>query len=517
MKRRACKRAATIAVLLAVAGAGAATVTVDKETKYQTIEGLGAGIHTFNTFKVQQGPFLVDADLDSLGFYDTVVCDLGLSLMRLLEDGDFEIDSGVYTTTEYMARQLMHARKFLEAAARQEETLRVITSVLSPPAYMKVNGVTACGSAGAPTYSSTDCRMKDEYDDEYARFVVEYLERTRDSLGVEQYAFSIQNEPAFREPYASCVYGGPRYAQTLKVVGATVRDAGLTTRFFGAEHMSWAFPSSFEFSVRRDAEALAYMHAWAVHGYTDGVQADTGSFGGTSPTDKGLWMSETGGKVHTWTDAMTQARLMLSYLRDGHVSGWNWHSLMINGTDTAHAMYANGRRTLKFYVVHHFFRYIRPGARQIASSTDNSDLEVVAFWHEANQCMTIVLRNPGTAKTLTGINGSDLPGQFSVITSTEGEQLTTSTTTPSSSLTLPAASVTTLVAGRYMGGGTGTVTRTPRKQTGAGAVHANAARQMPHLFRIDGKRMVGVPHARHAGGIYFQTTPDGVRLKPHLR
>ncbi|MBD3240800.1 MAG: hypothetical protein GF331_09465 [Chitinivibrionales bacterium] len=501
-----------------------ATISIDKSTRYQTIDGLGAGIHYFRPWKRKVGPFYETVDLDAVGFYDTVVKDLGISLIRILEDGDFESDSGVYVTTDYMARQLTHTRKFLAAAQRQNEELVVITSVLSPPGYMKVSGQTVGGIEAAPNYFDTDCRLKDGYDDEYATFCTRYMQRSRDSLGVELYAFSIQNEPAFQEPYASCVFNAQRYAQTLKAVGQQVRAAGLTTRFFGAEHMSWAFPNVFENYIRQDPDALQYMYAWAVHGYTDGNSADTGSYSGPTTTDKGLWMSETSGSVYgdsvyDWSGALTLGNNMLSFLRGGRISAWNYLHIMENSgggsmdIPGSACLYVDGQRTSKFYVAHHFYRYIRPGARQIASSTDDSELGVVAFWHEDNQCMSIVLLNKGAQRTVTGITG-DLPAEFTVVTSDETAQLTTSTAAPGDPIVLPAASITTLVAGSYMG--SGTAAARPRNATTVRrAVHTSG--RASSLFAIDGRRVPSGMNTRRASGVYLAQDAVRRRLSVQVR
>ncbi len=438
----------------------AATVTVDRTTQYQTIEGLGAGIHSFQAWKERQGPFYVDVDLDAIGFYDTLVSQLGITLIRRLEEGTEEVDSGSLMITSYFGRQLMHEKKFLEAAQRQNEPMLYIASVLSPPAYMKVSDTVPGLFEAAPNYNTTDCRLRDGYDDAFAGFVVRYLQAVRDSLGVEQHYLSIQNEPAFQEPYASCVYNGPRYTSVTKAVGQALQNAGLSTGLFGAEHMAWAFPNTFENFVRQDGTALAYMHAWAVHGYRDGVAADTGSFGGSTPTDKALWMSETSGEsygttVDDWAGAMTLGGNMLAYLRNARISAWNFLHIMVNGNpdDAAgSALYYDGQPTAKGYVATHFYRYIRPGARQVASTIGGAGVEAVAFWHEGNQCLAVVLRNPGAATTVS-LAGADLPAQMEFVVSTQADKLVTSTVDPTSSLSLPATSIATLVAGTYRGSG----------------------------------------------------------------
>jgi len=388
-----------------------------------------------------------------------------------------------------------------------------MTSVLSPPGYMKVSGINEGLIEAAPNYNTTDCRLLDGYAD----FVVRYLRVARDSIGVETRAWSIQNEPAFQEPYASCVYNGTRYVSVLKATAAAVAGAGLTTGFFGGEHMSWSFPNPFESAVRGDAAALAAMHAWAVHGYTDGVHADTGSFGGSTVTDKPLWMSETSGasfgsSITDWAGAMTLARQIHGYLRAGRMSLWNFLHIMVSGNaaDAAgSALYSDGQMTAKAYASAHFYHYIRPGARQVASTSSDGNVAVVAFWHETNQCLSLILmNNSGGAIDVTAINGTGLPSQFEMVTSTDAAKNTRSTVSRTSTISLPAQSITTLVNGAYRS--TLPVQVAPDRHANAAAtprVVAGTGKPV-RTYACDGRRIqAGV--VDKASGVYLTRKADG--------
>jgi O-glycosyl hydrolase len=489
-------------VVASLSASGQVTVTVDQNTRYQTIEGMGAGIHGFGPWQVKQGLHYVNVDLDAVAFYDTVVSGLGITLIRMLEDGSYEHDSAAFAITSYMGTQLGYAKRFLQAAQRQNEPLVVITSILSPPAYMKLSDTIPGLVEAAPDYNTTTCRLRDGYDGVYSRFLVRYLQAVRDSMGREEYALSLQNEPAFQEPYASCVYNGARYTSVAAAVGQAIVTAGLLTKFFGAEHMSWAFPNTFENVVRANTTALGYFRAWAVHGYTDGVHADTGSFAGSTPTDKPLWMSETSGSefgttTTDWHGAMTLANQMLGFFGRGRISAWNFLHVMQNGA-TVGAYYCDGQPTALYYVARHFSRFIRPGARQVASTITGAGVKAVAFERDADTCLTVVLINTTSAPVTVTLGGANLPASFTMISSNASTKNATSTVSGNASISLPDSSVTTLVSGRYRGTGS-TGTRMPMVDRRGTMSHVSTG---VDIYDLAGRRVIGVVGGRLTAGAY---------------
>lgn len=497
-RARAAGTVLTVALIMAGSTTAQVQVSVDKGARYQTIKGFGASVtDNFNIrpWKVRSGPFLVDINLDSVGFYDSVITELGATAIRTNIVTSFSPASGQYAVSGNMMTLWEDLRKLKEAAQRHDEPLLFIGTPWSPPGWMKVNESGPCVRAGAPNYNATDCRLKDGYDDTLANYLVKYVQTMTDS-GLPYYAISVQNEPAFTEPYESCVYNGARYAMTLKAIGRAFQSAGLPQKVYGAEHMSRAFPGQIERSIRADDEALGYMEAWAIHGYySDGVTADTGSFGGSTEDDKPLWMTETSGSAYgeSWADwgkALDAAKVILSYLRNGKISLWTWWILQAPGDNSyAGNLHAGGRATLKWHVSRHFFRFIRPGARQVRSTSNDSEVLTVAFWNEGGQCFTVVLVNMSTsAKTVNGISvsGGSAPATFERITSTATEQNVASTVGASEQITLPAQSVTTLVAGTYRGSDTVSVTHEPNVSPRA-TQNITRIREAQRVYGIDGR------------------------------
>lgn len=444
-----------LAVLAGVsAGHAAVTITLDRAQKYQTIEGFGAHMD-IGPWKVKSGPFYEDVDLRAEGVYDSLISELGATVFRIFLPPEFQATQGAFDPSTLHSR-IHTINELLSSAHSQSEPLNFFASVLSPPAWMKVNGTTTCADGVAL------CRLIDGMEGDLATHLRMALTTLRDSTDYAFYALSIQNEAAFPEPYESCVYNGTRYRDVLKVVASHFRQHGMNTRFIGAEHMSWAFPSQFESEIRNDPVALADMHAWAVHGYTDGVETDTGAYAGTTPTDKPLWMTETQGAGYgtspdDWNGAMTLAGNILSYLRDARITLWTWGSVQsvcgssgCTESQITGGLLLNGTPTAKYYAARHFYRFIRPGARQIASTSSDGDVEVVAFYHEEHHCWSVVLRNRSTSHKTIGLSGTGIPSQWTMEASTASSKRASSDVTLPSEITIPASSVVTLVAGAYV-------------------------------------------------------------------
>ncbi len=514
--RATMKAIHVILMTVVMAGAvGAVDISIDTTLKYQTVEGMGA-FAVIKPWKVRKGAFYVDIDLDSIGYYDSLISELGATMFRTMVAHEYNPAQDVWDASTMSGDygQFYTMRKLREAADRQDEPLSFITHVWSPPGWMKVSGLAEGGMEASPNYSVTDCRLLDGMDDEFAHFMAEYVSVVKDSTGIDYYAVSIQDEPAFQEPYASCVYSPLRYTSVFKVVADTFRTRGMAHHFFGAEHMMWAFPSVFESAVRSDPAALEQMHAWAIHGYQDGVRADTGSWGGATATDKPLWMSSTSGwaygtNVNDWPGAMALGRNILLFLRESKGSVWTWWSTMEscvagceqNDSVGGYALLVNGSPTAKYYVSSQFYRYVRPGARQIASESSDPDVRVVAFRHAGNDCLTLVLVNSATeVRTLTGITGPGVAQSFEMVTSTEAAKLQRSVVSATDAIDLPASSVTTLVAGTYRSTGTAAAHR-----DGPPAMHAlpgAAKSRVPGIaYTLDGRR-VALTAARSSPGVF---------------
>ena len=172
--------------------ASAVDVTVDTTTKYQKIEGFG-------TCTINWMPN-VSALYDTQKFRDFYGDDLGGSIVRfhlapdLQKEPDLDLENLDLSKFNWDAPDLKHAAEFAKAIyLKDPKRNKIITSIWSPPAWMKTNDETANGGSVRP----------DRFDN-LGKYIVGISRSFEAKFGVPLYAISIQNELSFKEPYDSC-------------------------------------------------------------------------------------------------------------------------------------------------------------------------------------------------------------------------------------------------------------------------------------------------------------------------
>jgi O-glycosyl hydrolase len=138
-----------------------------------------------------------------------------------------------------------------------------IGSCWSPPANMKSNSSTNNGgSLNTASYAA------------FVDWLVGKLNEFKQTTGGDLYAISIQNEPAFVEFYASCVYTAQQLRDVVKLVGQRFERDGIATKIFMPEEVfdQWASLRSFIGVACSDTSANKYIDALAFHGLgSDGI------------------------------------------------------------------------------------------------------------------------------------------------------------------------------------------------------------------------------------------------------
>jgi len=264
---------------LAAGLAGAATITVEQGTEYQTIDGFGG----FGPMKVWwDSPPFTDAQ-----WVSRIVDTLGLTMLRTTVSASFEytndnsdpfafnraacnISGHVSGEAEGpLGDHFPYYRAMKAAVEARGEQLKLIASIWTPPAWMKTNNdIRNGGNLSTNMY------------DEFAERCVEYVKVIKDSTGIDLYGLSLQNEPAFVEPYESCVYDQAQLRDAIKRVGPRLQAAAPATTIFGPEDVidRYYWVTQYVNTICGDAEARPYMGVIAVHGYAgDGVTPSSGT------------------------------------------------------------------------------------------------------------------------------------------------------------------------------------------------------------------------------------------------
>lgn len=477
MKARAGFRSALGAALSALAAlslsqaALGATVRVDRATRYQTIEGFG--------FFGARDVWWSDAGkLVDPGWVRLVIDDLGLTMWRNEyyppgapgheQDADFDKQKAV-------------ALALAAQAAAHGVPLRTILSVWSPPAHMKCASDRDAVHEGSPHPGGTKdggavCPSRRG---DFARWLIDGL-KLYAGVGIDVYGLSLQNEPLFRQGFNSGRYPQAAYVELLSAVGPKVHAAFPKVKLFGAESMletecgreGDAFdPWWYTGKLLERPSALAQLGAFAVHGYSDGVVPTPASkvarlwanfHAAVAPTHRPIWMTETSGYVDAWEGginakgerrqgAFDLAQSIFAALHYGKVSAWVWWQGSSSEPGSEFSLMQGTLVGRRYYASKHFYRYIRPGARMLATTSDDPEVLAVAFEHERiGNFVTILINVAHTSKTVA-LEGHALPNVLEAHVST-AIRIPGATGTPMrrEAIELPARSLTTLISGSYL-------------------------------------------------------------------
>lgn len=390
-------------------------IKVDPFRRYQAIEGFGASF-------TDSSAWLLRNRLDSRQrsallreLFDPTT-GLGLGLTRItIGASDFsqshysyddmpsgEVDPRLSRFSIAPAR--VNVLPVVREAMSINGRLRVFASPWSAPGWMKTSGSMIKG------------KLSPEHYDAFAR----YLQRTVAEFGRERvpvYALSIQNEPDFQpENYPGMhMDASERAAFVGKHLGPLLARTNPGVRILDWDH-NWDQPQS-PLAVLADPVARKYVAGTAWHCYAGSVGAQSQVH--DAHPDKETWFTECAGgawmpewqkplvwmtrnliigTVRNWAKGVILWNIALDENDGPHLGGCG----DCRGVVTIDQKTGTVTRNVEYYVLGHASRFVRPGARRIASDSGVDGLETVAF------------QNPGKGKiVLIVLNTADHPRRFS--------------------------------------------------------------------------------------------------------
>ncbi len=490
-----------LAALPVTASAAPATVRVDQTRKYQTIEGFGF-------FGARDAWWGSPAELTDPEWVRLVIDDLGLTMWR----------NEYYPPADAQHSQdadLNKQRPVLEALRDRAKSsgvaLKVILTVWSAPAHMKCASDRDAVHEGTPHPGGTKdggavCPSKRQ---RFAEWLIDGLQLYALS-GVNVYALSFQNEPLFRQSYNSSRYPQAAYAETLESIGPILHARFPALKLFGPETLldtevgknDGEFdPYWYTAQLLSRPRALAQLGAFAVHAYTPSMLPTAASKAArlwtnfqaaVAPSRRPIWMTETSGYVDAWEGgknakgeerpgAFDLAQAIFAALYYGKASAWLWWQGSERGAASELSLMQGTNVGQRYYASKHFYRFVRPGARMLASTSDDPKLLAIAFAHDApahgapahgqSGSFVSVLINGAKSEKLVRLVGAGVPPELDAyVTSANTKLWAKPTRVARDAIVLPPRSIMTLVSGSYLDqpgprvGGAGGRTLTPPPQ-----------------------------------------------------
>jgi glucosylceramidase len=283
--------------------------------------------------------------------------------------------------------------------------LTLFASPWSPPAFMKDNNDMLHGGKLKPEFHQS-------WADYYAKFIKAYQ-----AEGIPVWGITVQNEPMATQKWESCIFTAEDERDFLKnYLGPTLRREGLgDKKILAWDHNRDLIYQRAE-TILNDPEAAKYVWGIGYHWYEpwsggDPMYDNVRLVHETFP-DKHLVFTEGCNdafdmqRINDWKLGEHYGRSMINDFNNGTAAWTDWNVLLdeTGGPNhvgnfcfaPVHADTKTGRLiyTNSFYYIGHFSKFIRPGAKRIASSPSRSALLSTAFVN-ADGKVSVVVMNSG--------------------------------------------------------------------------------------------------------------------------
>jgi len=372
-----------------------ATIIIDQTKTFQTILGFGgaftdAAATTFGKLpKAVQEEFL-KATFDPVEGNGYTLC------RTTIHSCDYSGDEYTYDDTPNdkelknfsiqhdMKDRIPFIKRAMAAAGKDKdgkERLRLYASPWSPPAWMKTNNEMVHGGT-----LKADCNQV------WADYFVKYIQAYAKE-GIPMWGVTVQNEALAIQVWESCVFNAEEEKDFVKkFLGPTFQKAGLgDTKIMIWDHNRGLLYQRAQ-TAYDDPEASKYIWGAAYHWYTgdhwDNVRMTHDAF-----PDKHLLYTE-GGIGGNWSSAQRLGKNMILDLNNW-CEGWALWNLMCDekngprhagdapgriGTTSVNADTKTGKISYNppHYVMGQFSRFIKPGAKRIACTSNTDDMVATA-------------------------------------------------------------------------------------------------------------------------------------------
>jgi glucosylceramidase len=387
-------------------------VFVDPSQTYQTLLGIGgaltdASAETFAKLPKDKQQEIMDAYFDAqkgIGytFARTNIhsCDFSSGSYTYVAEGDKDLQS--FSVAHDQQFRIPFIKRAMAAAGGK---LTIFASPWSPPAFMKDNNDMLHGG-----------KLKPEFYQSWANYYTKFI-KAYQKEGVPVWGITIQNEPMATQKWESCLYTAEEERDFLKnYLGPTMRREGLGDK----KIMVWDHNRDLIYqrvsTILTDPAAARYVWGIGYHWYEpwsggepmfDNVRLVREAFPGkhlvfTEGCNDTFDMQ----KVNDWKLGEHYGDSMINDFNNGTEAWTDWNILLDETGGPNHVnnfcfapLHADTRTgqliyTNSFYYIGHFSKFIRPGAKRIASSPSRSSLISTAFIN-ADGKVSVVVMNKG--------------------------------------------------------------------------------------------------------------------------
>jgi glucosylceramidase len=384
-------------------------VFVDPTREFQTFLGIGgaltdASAETFAKLPKEKQQEILKAyfdDQQGIGYRlartNIHSCDFSSGSYTYVKEGDKELTSF----------SIDHDRQFRipfikQVLAARGGKLNIFASPWSPPAFMKDNNDMLHGG-----------KLKPDFYQSWANYYTKFI-RAYEKEGIPIWGISIQNEPMAVQTWESCVYSAEEERDFLKNhLGPTMKRAGLSDKKIIAWDHNRDLIYQRASTILADPQAASFVWGIGYHWYepwSGGEQMfDNVKLVHQTFPDKNLIFTEgcvdsfNAAKIKEWKFGEQYGLSMINDFNNGTVAWTDWNVLLdeTGGPNhvknfcfaPVHADTGTGELTYlsSYYYIGHFSKFIKPGARRVASSPSRSQLLSTAFMNPDGKLAVVVM------------------------------------------------------------------------------------------------------------------------------
>ncbi len=393
-------------------------VFVDPSHQFQTLLGIGGALTDASAEVFAKLPKAQQQEL--LQAYYSPGQGIGYSLARTnIASCDFSSDSYTYVADNDVSLKsfsVKHDEQYKiplirQATAAAGGKLTLFVSPWSPPAWMKTNHDLLHGGKLLPQF-------RQPWAEHYVKFI-----QTYEKMGIPIWGLSVQNEPMATQKWESCLYTAEEERDFIKgYLGPTLAKAGLG----GKKLIAWDHNRDLLYqrasTVLDDPGAAKYVWGIGYHWYetwtTSGPLFDNErrvkeAFPNTNLLfTEGCVESFKFDQVNDWKLGERYGNSMINDFNAGTVGWTDWNILLdetggpnhvgnfcfapvIADTKAGKLIYTNA-----YYYIGHFSKFVRPGAKRVATTTNRDWLQATAFRNADGKLAVVVM------------NSADKPQEF---------------------------------------------------------------------------------------------------------
>ena len=375
------------------------TIMIDIDKTFQTIEGFGgaftdAAAITFGKLTSEKQEEFLIKNFDPVNGNGYNLCRSTIHSCDYSDEqyvydevpGDKELKH--FSIDHDQMYRIPFIKRSIEAAGG---SIKIFSSPWSPPAWMKTNGEMLHGGKLLPEYRQT-------WADYFVKYVMAYKKE-----GIPIWGLTVQNEPMAVQVWESCIFTAKEERDFIRdYLGPTLHRNGLED----LKLMIWDHNRGIMYQraevVYDDPEASKYVwgtgYHWYVGDHFDNVRILHDAF-----PDKMLLYTEAGqngsweagvrlGKnvildLNNWANGWVYWNLLLDETRGPrHAGGLGGSSIVVADLQTGDVYY-----NPPFYFFGHFSKFIKPGAKRIACTSNSDDFIATAFTNPDGKITVVVL------------------------------------------------------------------------------------------------------------------------------